>query len=297
MRIGIGPVRFTDRGIVARVFGESGAWSDIARGIALRGHPVSKPEDLVPLLERLKESRPQWIEAHRSTTMAAVQERAMRIAQLTAERGIIRSFFNRFRIRALRSEIASLYSRDESYPAFLDQTTARVQSLLDSAELAGAEAELAVIRLLLQLPDSFLVFNDVRLRATRHIYFDGAALQSAQLDHVVLSKGGVFVIETKHWSSRFVESGNFHDPYDQSRRAGYLCYDLLRQRFGKIPVQSVIVCAGSLPARPEGTYVDVVRPEALVDYIGRHRKEQFSDAMLAELSSFFEQCVATRAGV
>lgn len=43
--------------------------------------------------------------------------------------------------------------------------------------------------------------------------------------------------------------------------------------------------------------MDVVRPEALVDYIGRHRKEQFSDARLAELSSFFEQCVATKAGV
>jgi hypothetical protein len=127
-------------------------------------------------------------------------------------------------------------------------------------------------------------------------YFDGAALQSAQLDHVVLSKSGLFVIETKRWSRNFVETGAFHDPYDQSRRAGYLCYDLLRERFGKTRVQSVIASVGSLPAPPADTYVDVVRPDALTEYVTRHRKEQFDDSRFGELSSFFERRVASTVG-
>lgn len=281
---------------MARVIGQSGAWSDIAEDIARRGHTVARPEDLAPLLDQLNTYRPHWIEAHRSKTLEAVQQRATRIAQLAAERGLLRCFFNGFKIRALRSEIASLYATDAGYPKWLDLTSARVGSLLHSPELAGAEAELAVIRRLRTLPDAFCVFNDVRLRASRHIHFDGVALQSAQLDHVVLSNSGVFVIETKHWSHDFAASGAYHNPYDQSRRSGYLCYDLLRERFGKTRVQNVIVSLGSLPKPPQGTYVDVVRPEALNQYLVRHRKVQFSDARLAELGDFFERQVARRSG-
>jgi hypothetical protein len=276
---------------VAKVVGESGAWSEIVFGVAVHGHSVSKPEDLAPLLDQLREARPSSIDAHRTMTLAAVQERATRIAQLNAARGLIRSFLNAFRVRDLRSEIASLYAADAGYPASLDRTIIYVEMLLSSPELAGAEAELEVIRELRRLPDPFLVYNDVRLKADRHIFFDGAALQSAQLDHVVLSKWGVFAIETKHWSRRFVETGVFHDPYDQSRRAGYLCFDLLREHFGKVRVQSVIVSAGRLPQPPAGTRVDVVRPEALTDYIVRHRKEQLADPMVGELGRFFERRV------
>jgi hypothetical protein len=69
-----------------------------------------------------------------------------------------------------------------------------------------------VIDRLRTLPSSAVVFNDVRLKATRYIRFNGIALISAQIDHVVLTPAGVFVIETKRWSHRFVESGDFYNP-------------------------------------------------------------------------------------
>jgi len=203
------------------------------------------------------------IDAHRAQTMRSVQEREARITTLAVERGFFTRIFNWFRIRGLKAEIATLYKADSHYSSALDQTIARVRSLLNSTELAGAEAELAVIDRLRMLPSSTVVFNDVQLQATRYIHFDGTALMSAQIDHVVLTPAGVFVIETKRWSHRFVESGDFYSPFDQVSRASYLCYDLLRESFGNTRVRSIIVCVGSLPEAPRDSYIKVVRPESL----------------------------------
>jgi len=272
---------------VATVTGESGAWHEIASDIARRGYAVSSPLDLVPLAAELIETRPLAIEAHRAATMKSVQSKSASIASLAAERGFFRQFFNGFKIRALKAEVASLFRTDSRYPVTLDQTIQRIRSLPNSAELAGAEAELAVIEQLRMLPDSFSVFNDLRLRATRHIYFDGAALQSAQLDHVVLTPSAVYVIETKHWSRRFVESGDFHDPFDQSKRAGYLCYDLLRQ-FGKPPVNTIIACVGSLPDAPADSRVKVLRLDGLRGYILGLHKDAMPSQRLEQVKRFLE---------
>jgi len=194
---------------VATVIGESGAWQLIVADLARHGHPISKPRDLPLLLAKLEQTRPQMIDAHRTQTMRSVHERETRITTLTAERGFLKRIFNWFRIRALKAEIVTLYKAASHYSSALDQRTALVRSLLNSTELAGAEAELAVIDRLRMLPSSTVVFNDVQLQATRYIHFDGTALLSAQIDHVVLTPAGVFVIETKRWSHRFVESGDF----------------------------------------------------------------------------------------
>jgi hypothetical protein len=233
------------------------------------------------------------IDAHRTQTMHSVQERLTRIAALTAERGFFKRVVNRIKIWALRAAIAALYRADSHYSSTFDQKIARVQLLLNSAEVAGAEAELAVIDHLRMLPSSAVVFNNVRLEATRHIRFDGAGLMSAQIDHVVLTPAGVFVIETKRWSRRFVESGDFYDPFEQVRRANYLCYDLLRESFGKIRVRSIIACVGSLPNAPRDSYVKVVRPESLTAYIAGFRNVELTPERVSELYGFFEDRVTS----
>ena len=279
---------------MATVIGQSGAWHAIVTDIAARGHTISSPQDLQPLLAFLRTTRQDTIGAHRSYTMRAVAERSARIAQLKAEPGVIRWFLNGFEIGPLRRQVEALYSTDARYPAHLDQTIQRVEALPNSAELAGAQAELAVIDHLQSLPDSFAVFNDVKLRATRHIYFDGAALQSAQLDHVVVGPNGVFAVETKHWSREFADSGNYHNPFDQTRRANYLCYDLLRAAFGKTSVHSMIACLGSLPQPPDGAHVKVLRPEELHRYISGFGKVEFGSERLEQVRAFFAQRVASR---
>ena len=282
---------------MATVIGESGAWQIIVADLALHGHPISKPRDLPLLLARLEETRPQMIDAHRAQTMRSVQERETRITTLAVERGFFKCIFNWFRSRALKAEIATLYKADSHYSAALDQTIARVRSLLNSTEFAGAEAELAVIDRLRMLPSSTVVFNDVQLQATRYIHFDGTALMSAQIDHVVLTPAGVFVIETKRWSHRFVESGDFHSPFDQVSRASYLCYDLLRESFGNTRVRSIIACAGRLPEAPRDSYVKVVRPESLNGYISGFRNAELAPKRFDELRNFFGHRVNSRSEI
>jgi hypothetical protein len=280
---------------VATVIGQSGAWHAIVLDIARRGHTVSTPEDIEPLLARLKADRQGTIDAHRAETMRAVQEQSIRIAQLNAERGFFVRFFNRAKINALRSQISALYASDAAYPTHLDRTIDRVEALPGSPEIAGALAELEVIDRLRELPDTYVVFNDVRLQATRHIYFDGASLQSAQVDHVVLSPAGVFVIETKHWSRATAASGAHHDPFDQSARAGYVCYDLLHEAFGKTKVRSLIAYLGALPSPPEGTKVKAIPVAELCGYIAWFRAAELDPARMEQLRAFFERRVATRA--
>ncbi len=237
------------------------------------------------------------IDAHRTQTMRSVHERETRITALAAERGFFKRIFNWFRIRALKAEIATLYKADSHYSSALDQTIALVRSLLTSTELAGAEAELTVIDHLRMLPSSAVVFNDVRLEATRHIRFDGAGLMSAQIDHVVLTPAGVFVIETKRWSRRFVESGDFYNPFEQVSRANYLCYDLLRESFGKMRVRSIIACVGNLLEAPRDSYIKVVRPESLNSYISGFRNVELASERFDELRNFFGYRVNNRSEV
>jgi Nuclease-related domain len=278
---------------VAAIVGQSGAWQIIASDLARRGFPISSPRELLPLLAKLEKTRPQMIDANRARTMRSVQELTARIAAMAIEHGFFRRLINWFRTRAIKTEIGALYRADAHYSSTLDQTIVHIRSLLHSAELAGAEAELAVIERLRMLPSPAVVFNDVRLEATRRIRFNGIGLISAQIDHVVLTPAGVFVIETKRWSHRFVESGDFHNPFDQVSRANYLCYDLLCENFGKTRVRSIIACGGRLPDAPRDSYIKVVRPESLTSYILGFRKTELAPELFGKLSSFFEYRVGS----
>jgi hypothetical protein len=278
---------------VADIVGQSGAWQTIASDLVRRGYAISSPRELLPLLTTMENTRPQMINAKREHTTRSVQELTTRIDALAGERRFFRSLVGWFRIRTLRAEIAALHQADSHYSSALDQAIAHLRSLLKSAELAGAEAELAVIDCLRALPSSAVVFNDVRLKATRYIRFNGIALMSAQIDHIVLTPAGVFVIETKRWSQRFVESGDFHNPFDQISRANYLCYDLLRRRFGKTRVRSIIACGGSLPDAPRESYVKVVRPENVASYIFGFRNTELAPKRFSKLRTYFESRVGS----
>jgi Nuclease-related domain len=278
---------------VAAIVGQSGAWQIIASDLARRGYPISSPRELLPLVTKLEEARPQLVDANRARAMSSVHELETRIAALEVERGFFGLLFSWFRIRALRNEIAALYRSDSHYSSALDQAIARFRLLLHSAELAGAVAELAVIDSLRALPSSAVVFNDVRLKSNRYIRFNGAALMSAQIDHVVLTPAGVFVIETKRWSQSFVKSGDFYNPFDQISRANYLCYDLLRESFGKTRVRSIIACGGSLPDPPRESYIKVLQPENLTGYISWFRNAELAPERFNKLRSFFEYRVGS----
>jgi len=273
---------------MAAVIGESGAWREIANQLGRRGLQVQQPADIEQLVAHLRNSFQPSIEQKKSEIAQIVATKERSIATLQADKGIWSSFVNWFRVRGYKKAISHLQIEERQYIATLSENIRKVDDVLKSGELAGARAELDVIARLTRLSAGHTVFNDLRLTADRYIHFNGAPLQSAQIDHLVLSSAGVFVIETKRWSRRFVESGEYHDPFDQIQRAAYLCYDQLRAEFGKIRVRSVIACAGQLPSAPKDSHVKVLAIPELVGYISWFKKTELAADRLLQVRRYLE---------
>jgi hypothetical protein len=243
--------------------------------------------DLEQEVRRLKESektledrvRPQlealqgWIEAMGSSGFWD---------RLRARR--MRSRLSEYEIRLCelrRSAREKAHSREQALRTFLDpayrertlrqqlqQDLATMEKITKSREFAGAVAEMAVIEELRTLRAGSLVFNDVKAEADRYIPFGGKPLMSAQIDTLVITTAGVFVIEVKNWSREFADSGEGFSPYEQASRAGYLVFDLLRSAGMDVRVRSIIATNGSLPER-EDQKVAVVSISGLRRYLER----------------------------
>lgn len=273
---------------MARVVGESGAWRAIRCRLERHQLLVSNPEDITPLHLQLQESYQPSVERIHSVAAEQKAKLAQEIEKLQGAKDLWRKIWNWFVVRRLRADIALLEWKVDSQIDYLDTQLQLMVGIENSPELGGALAELEVIRELEQLPDSHVVLNDVHLRATRYIHYNGNALQSAQIDHMVISPAGVFVIETKLWSEKFAQTSHYHNPFDQVQRAGFLCYDLLKSRYGKTRVRSLIACGGHLPEAPEKSRVKVLRFPQLNGYITWFKKEELSPAFQARLCEYFQ---------
>ncbi|HOW27252.1 MAG TPA: nuclease-related domain-containing protein [Elusimicrobiota bacterium] len=273
---------------MATVIGKSGVWREIVEQLGRSGFHVRQPADVDLLLSRLRDNFQPSVKQKKSeiTQCVATEERS--IATLMNERGIWRSFVNWFRIQGRKIAISHLRREERRYITTLSENIRRLDACQKSREMAGARAELEVIAHLTHLSSGHTVFNNLLLTADRYINFNDVALQSAQIDHLVLSPAGVFVIETKRWSRHFVESGEYHNPFDQIQRAAYLCYDQLRNEFGKIRVRSVIACAGKLPSAPEDSHVKVLPVTELIGYISWFKQPELTPDKLLQVRHYLE---------
>lgn len=149
----------------------------------------------------------------------------------------------------------------------IDRQLDCLSRLLDAGEVGGAAAELEVIGYLSALPGEWTVVNDVQLKSTDWFRYNGKALRTAQLDHVVVGPGGIFVIETKNWSRRFVEQGDFFDPYEQAARGAYLCHKMLSRSRLPCKTRSIIATRSRLPPKPQGSYAKILRPDEVCGFL------------------------------
>jgi len=192
-----------------------------------------------------------------------------------------------------RSQLHAHQSGRESYVGSRvlahEQHLACLTRLLEEGEVAGAAAELEVIAILQQLPAGWVLLNDVNLSANRWYYYNKQHLKTAQLDHVVVGPGGIFVIETKNWSRKFVEKGDFFDPYEQIARAAFLCHKTLKGSGVPAKTRGIIATKTRLPTKPKDSYTKILRPDELCSYI-RLFKPQITPAevesVVAALSQF-----------
>lgn len=286
-----GPMPTNQPGKTAEIIGESGAWLDIAQELQLQGLNVKKIGDIEPLLGRLRETCQPAINSFHKVISKCILLKNDQIAALRAEKGFFAAIINWFLIRGKKVQIAKLLVEEDRYSKILTGNIHRLESLLNSPELAGAKAELEVIEKLRGLPAEYTVFNNLQLQATRFIKFNGVPLQSAQIDHAVLSTAGVFLIETKRWSKHFVESGSYHNPFDQAQRARYLCYDLLKMAFGKTPVRGIILTSDSLPDAPADSFTKVLHLKDLNGYLTWFNRAELTPVQMGDIRQYLERRV------
>ncbi len=94
---------------------------------------------------------------------------------------------------------------------------------------AGAVGENRAIGVLSRLGDGYHVLCGVRINLPYFISYGGRKnLGSAQIDFVVVSRNGVFVVEVKNWSDDYVRRGGYFSPHEQAGRAGRLLWHVLK---------------------------------------------------------------------
>lgn len=94
---------------------------------------------------------------------------------------------------------------------------------------AGSRGENKVIEKLSKLDDRYHVFCGLHIWLSHPIRYNGLSrIRSAQMDFVIASKKGVFVIEVKNWSNDYVKNYDGLQPHEQVDRAGRVLWITLQ---------------------------------------------------------------------
>jgi hypothetical protein len=114
----------------------------------------------------------------------------------------------------------------------------------------GTKGEINVIEELEKLDDTFHILCGVRIQLPRYVTYNKRRnLKSAQMDFVVVSTKGVYMIEVKNWSNQFAnDNNNGFSPYEQTERAGRVLWISLQDWIGDIRVTNILLSIkGNLP--------------------------------------------------
>ena len=138
--------------------------------------------------------------------------------------------------------------------------------------IAGAIGESLVVKEIEKLSDDYILINDFSKSFNPPLYkkSNGDRILSIQVDHLLISKAGIFILETKNWGKNSMESLDLRSPVDQIERTNYAIYRLLsnaidcgeirlnKHHWGdrKIPLRNVIVMIHEKP-KEEFKYVKI----------------------------------------
>jgi hypothetical protein len=95
--------------------------------------------------------------------------------------------------------------------------------------IAGAIGENLVKKELKKLSDKYVLINDFSIEFESPIYYkkENERIFSIQIDHLLVTNSGIFIIETKNWSKKSIESFDFRSPVKQIRRTSHALFVIL----------------------------------------------------------------------
>lgn len=143
--------------------------------------------------------------------------------------------------------------------------------------ISGAIGENLVVKEIMKLSDDYVLINDFNLSFSRPIFYrkHNQRIYSIQIDHLLISKAGIFIIETKNWSKSSVNSISLRSPIEQIERSNFALYIYISENITlnehhwgeqKIPIRNLIVMIRNKP-KAEFKYVNIKLLNELNDYI------------------------------
>ena len=143
--------------------------------------------------------------------------------------------------------------------------------------ISGAIGEKLVENEVKKLSDDYVLINDFNLSFSRPIFYkkQNQRIYSIQIDHLLISKAGIFIIETKNWSSSSVNSISLRSPVEQIERSNFALYIYVSENITlhdhhwgeqQVPIRNLIVMINNKP-KESFKYVKVKLLKEMNNYI------------------------------
>ncbi|WP_430900942.1 MULTISPECIES: nuclease-related domain-containing protein [unclassified Paraflavitalea] len=189
---------------------------------------------------------------------------------------------------------------DSSYQEMmaLEYKNSRIEEVKNS--IYGAIGEHKVVKVLEGLSDEYTLINDFSITFARPIYNrqENDYIKSIQIDHLLISPAGIFLIETKNWSEKSLASLDLRSPVEQVKRTNFALYKIMNEASSngrlnighhhwgdrKIPIKNIIVLTGAKP-NMEFQHVKILSLNELVSYVS-YFKPLFSEVEVDRVSKF-----------
>lgn len=156
----------------------------------------------------------------------------------------------------------------------LSKKTSIIKEL--NSYIYGAVGEQKVEGELSKLSDDYILINDFTCSFHPSIFNSKSKeyIKTVQIDHILVSPSGVFLIETKNWSEKSLKNTDFRSPVQQVLRANYALYKILERNnlkshhWGKlkIPIINIITFIHHKPME-EFQFVKILSLDELVKYM------------------------------
>lgn len=154
----------------------------------------------------------------------------------------------------------------------------RKKEIIDqiNSSIYGAIGEQKVVKELKKLSEEHILINDFTCRFDPPVYNqqENDYIKSVQIDHILISPSGIFLIETKNWSQDSLSNLNLYSPVQQIKRTNFVLYKILakltlnQHHWGdrKISIRNLIVFINHKPIE-EFEHLKILTLSDLLGYV------------------------------
>ncbi|WP_207426656.1 nuclease-related domain-containing protein [Pedobacter sp. SYSU D00535] len=252
--------------------------------------------DSTNLFQRLQKNLKQWIykrqvfEKERNFDKKVAKSISELVELSKAKKHRLQFITSQFDTAVEESARSSLWEID------------RKKSVIEEASnlIYGALGEQMVVKTLEALPDEYFLINDFAVSFSPAIYDrqENDYIKSVQIDHLLVARSGIFLIETKNWSDKSIANLGLRSPVEQIKRTSFVLFKLLNNEISnhhlgldkhhwgekRISIKSLIVLTNTKP-KEEFQYVKVLSVGELLGYV-KYFKPIFTGVETQRIAEF-----------